>query len=175
MAVKRGSGFCEMKYYLDTEFIENGKTIDLISIGIVCENGDSFYAENDECDFSKASQWVVENVFPYLSTQIYKRKSREQIKTGILKFIGENKPEFWGYYCDYDWVVFCQLFGTMMDFPKRFPMYCRDLKQLCDDLGNPELPVHGTGIHNALSDAEEILVRHHFLQGIPALPSQYAK
>lgn len=28
-----------MKYWLDTEFIEDGKTIDLVSIGIVSEDG----------------------------------------------------------------------------------------------------------------------------------------
>jgi hypothetical protein len=28
-----------MRYWLDTEFIEDGKTIDLISIGIVAEDG----------------------------------------------------------------------------------------------------------------------------------------
>jgi hypothetical protein len=41
-------------------------------------------------------------------------------------------PEFYGYYCDYDWVVFCQLFGKMIDLPKGFPMYCFDLKQELD-------------------------------------------
>lgn len=30
-------------------------------------------------------------------------------------------PEFYGYYCDYDWVVFCWLFGKMIDLPKDFP------------------------------------------------------
>ncbi len=43
-------------------------------------------------------------------------------------------PEFYGYYCDYDWVVFCQLFGKMIDLPKGFPMYCRDLKQELDNV-----------------------------------------
>lgn len=41
-------------------------------------------------------------------------------------------PEFYAYYADYDWVVFCWLFGTMMDLPKGFPMYCNDLKQILD-------------------------------------------
>lgn len=59
-----------------------------------------------------------------------------------------QKPEFYAYYADYDWVVFCQLFGTMMDLPKSFPMYCKDLKQLMDDkvqekyINNPLKPVH---------------------------------
>ena len=65
-----------------------------------------------------------------------------------------GKPEFWGYYADYDWVVFCWLFGSMMDLPKGWPMYCRDIKQFCDDIGNPRLPEQGKGEHHALSDAK---------------------
>jgi hypothetical protein len=64
-----------------------------------------------------------------------------------------GKPEFWGYYADYDWVAVCQLFGRMVDLPKGWPMYCRDLKQWCDELGNPHLPGQ-TGEHHALADAQ---------------------
>lgn len=41
--------------------------------------------------------------------------------------------EFYGYFSDYDWVVFCSLFGRMIALPKKFPMYCRDLKQMLDE------------------------------------------
>lgn len=44
-----------------------------------------------------------------------------------------NPPEFYAYYADYDWVVFCWLFGKMIDLPKGFPMYCNDLKQILDE------------------------------------------
>lgn len=40
---------------------------------------------------------------------------------------------FYAYYADYDWVVFCQLFDKMIGLPNVFPMYCRDLKQILDD------------------------------------------
>ena len=56
----------------------------------------------------------------------------------------ENKPEFYGYYCDYDWVVFCWLFGKMIDLPNGFPMYCIDLKQELDrKLNSIVLPCKG--------------------------------
>jgi hypothetical protein len=32
-------------------------------------------------------------------------------------------------------------------------MYCRDLKQMCDDLGNPQLPKQDSAEHHALADA----------------------
>lgn len=38
--------------------------------------------------------------------------------------------EFWADYCAYDWVLFCSLFGSMVDLPRGLPMYCNDLQQL---------------------------------------------
>jgi len=41
--------------------------------------------------------------------------------------------EFYAYYADYDWVVFCWLFGKMINLPEGFPKYCIDLKQILDE------------------------------------------
>lgn len=155
----------KMRYWLDTEFIEDGKTIDLISIGIVAEDGRELYRENRSADLSKASDWVKEHVIPslhgpqcpggYPATDCPLR-SPFGIRLDVLEFCDIKKhgrPEFWGYYADYDWVAVCQLFGTMMDLPRGWPMYCRDLKQWCDDLGNPSLAKQGDDEHNALADA----------------------
>ena len=164
-----------MKFWFDTEFIEDGKTIDLMSIGIVAEDGREFYAESNECDLSKASSWVKENVIPHLQNGLDGRMhmSRKAIANAVLQFVNEypitegpSNPEFWAYYADYDWVALCQLFGTMMDLPKGWPMYCRDLKQLCDDLGNPKLPEQGKGEHHALADARWTKSAWEFLQEI---------
>nr|WP_315173552.1 3'-5' exoribonuclease [uncultured Flavobacterium sp.] len=58
----------------------------------------------------------------------------QKLSTKRLKesFAETQKPEFYAYYADYDWVVFCWLFGKMIDLPKGFPMYCKDLKQMMD-------------------------------------------
>ncbi|MCK1445448.1 3'-5' exoribonuclease [Bradyrhizobium sp. 48] len=140
-----------MKIWFDTEFIEDGKTIDLISIGMVSEDGNTFYAENSECDRDRASPWVKENVFPHLRGGSFLWNRRDMAEY-IVAFAGK-KPEFWAYYADYDWVVLCQLFGTMMELPEGWPMYCRDVKQFCDDLGNPKLPAQASQEHAALADA----------------------
>lgn len=141
-----------MRVWFDTEFIEDGKTIDLISIGMVREDGATFYAENAECRSDKASSWVMENVLVHLQggNAMWRRRDMAEY---IVAFAGE-KPEIWAYYADYDWVALCQLFGTMMDLPKGWPMYCRDVKQLCDELGNPDLPKQSTTEHHALADAK---------------------
>lgn len=141
-----------MKYWFDTEFIEYPCTIDLISIGIVSEDGRSLYMVSSEFDESKASEWVKENVIAKLGTA--ERFSREEIKRQVVKFIGHDSPEIWAYYADYDWVALCWLMGTMMDLPEGWPMFCRDLKQWAVDLGDPKLPEQADGEHNALDDAK---------------------
>jgi hypothetical protein len=56
-------------------------------------------------------------------------ENMEAIKANLVY----DKPTFYAYYADYDWVAFCWLFGKMMDLPNGFPMYCNDLKQMIDN------------------------------------------
>lgn len=143
-----------MRYFYDCEFIEDGKTIDMISIAIVAEDGRELYMESADCDFTKANEWVQQNVMTYLTGPVY---ARETIATAVRDFCDREKygkPEFWGYYSAYDHVALCQLFGTMMNLPKGWPMYTRDIQQWCDALGNLQLPEQGKSEHHALADAK---------------------
>lgn len=140
------------KYFLDTEFVEDGRTIDLVSIGVVCEDGREFYAEMPDVDWSKANDWVLANVKPHLIGETF---PRQDVALHLIDFtmVDGRAPEFWAYYGDYDWVVLCQLYGTMMDLPTGWPMFCMDLKQLAVSLGDPELPAQTSTEHHALADA----------------------
>lgn len=161
-----------MKYFLDTEFIENGRRepLQLLSLGIVAENGSEIYFENSEADFTKANDWVKKNVFPWLERIGPVLRTPAEMAEEIKKFIppkpGYDKngglpsglwdaPEFWAYFADYDWVLFCQLFGTMMDLPEGYPMYCMDLMQYAKHIGIPRraFPEQDQVEHNALNDA----------------------
>ena len=156
-----------MKYFLDTEFHERPNTIDLISIAIVAEDGREFYAESSEFQLNNANDWLKTNVIPHLWSQskdpmesgwVKQRitggfMKKDDIKNAILYFIGNTKPEFWGYYADYDWVAFCWLFGAMVDLPKHFPMHCMDLVQFAKQLNIKKLPQQTTNEHHALNDA----------------------
>jgi 3'-5' exoribonuclease Rv2179c-like domain len=156
------------KYFIDTEFHERKildvDTIELISIGIVCEDGREFYAISNEFDLISATnnKWLLNNVLKHLmSPETW--FSKIEIRDSIIAFINETKPEFYGYYCDYDWVVFCWLFGRMIDLPKGYPMYCKDLKQMFDEIyqteqhdkikQHPDYPKQ-VKEHNAISDAK---------------------
>ena len=159
-----------MKIFLDTEFIEDGKTIELISIGLAREDGKSYYAELDDCDLSRADEWVSSNVLPHLSGN---KISRHVLAQEIIAFVGES-PEFWAYYADYDWVALCQIFGRMIDLPPTWPMYCRDLKQWADDLKiqKQEFPPQIGFEHNALADAEWNLRLYNYLRSTTRLDVQ---
>lgn len=142
-------------FTFDTEFIEDGKTIDLISIGIVNLNTDeTFYMISSEFDATKADDWVKDNVLAKLNPS-HPRYTKQYIKECILEFCGEN-PEFWAYYASYDWIVFCQLFGKMIDLPSTFPMICFDIKQeiIRQNINKDQLPPDPDNEHNALDDAK---------------------
>lgn len=165
-----------MRYWYDTEFIEDGKTIDLISIGVTAEDGREYYAISTEFNRKKASQWVKDNVLVYLppkspnpadpcvSPRMREEarawKKREQIRNDVMYFCDPEKygkPEFWGYYSAYDHVVLCQLFGTMMNLPDGWPYYTRDLRQWADSMGITQPLDHlvpQENEHHALADAK---------------------
>lgn len=159
-----------MRYWYDCEFIEDGQTIDLVSIGVVADDGREYYAISEDFNPKKASQWVKDNVLSHLPARdanpIYSTiaefheakawRPRKQIAQDLIAFFDVEKygkPELWGYYSAYDHVVLCQLYGPMIDLPKGFPFYTRDIKQWCDSLGNPKLPTQDKGEHHALADA----------------------
>ncbi len=162
-----------MRYFLDTEFCEDGHTIDLISIGIVAQDGREFYACNLDADLRRChdrDSWLRENVLaplPGYGDKAWMR--RAAIRDAAALFMGyaratlsdphpaipvpDDKPEIWAYVGASDWVAFYQLWGRLMDMPRRFPRWCRELKQLAELVGNPPLLPRGEGAHNALEDA----------------------
>lgn len=142
-----------MKYFYDTEFIDDGNTIDLISIGIVSENGKSFYAISNEFNRNNLTDWLKENVISKLPKENYLHKSRDQIRKDLIEYFGDEPFDLWGYYASYDFVAFCQLFGRMLDLPKNYPYYTHDIKVLCNQKGNPTLPNKSNDSHEALADA----------------------
>ena len=140
-----------MKYWIDTEFIERPGLLDLISVGLVAEDGREFYAESSEVDWSKASHWTLQIVRPQLEGP---GMPQEYIGYAVRNFLEhDHNPTFWGYYPAFDWVAFTWLFGGVADLPFDFPQYCLDLKQWAIELGDPKLPVQEGQKHHALADA----------------------
>lgn len=163
------------RFFYDTKFIEDGKTIELISIGIVTVTEDdtgSYYAVNADAQWDKIQQhpWLMKNVVPQL--EIEYARSKHAIRSNLIDFVNKYQEdgtdnEFWAYYGDYDHIVLAQLFGTMLQLPNNFPIFTMDIKQLAVHKGNPQLPKQAYGEHNALADARHNLVIYNFLKDLP--------
>lgn len=181
-----------MKYTYDCEFKEDGKTIDLISIGMVnMDTGAEFYAVSNEFNTRAVAKddWLMENVMSSIEhwtmTSIDFKggplhrdllvtddaaMSRHDIAQGILDFIGDDRDvELWAWYCAYDHVAFAQLWGKMITMPDYLPFQTDDIvtlrKQAARKLGvkHLEMPQQPVGNHNALADARHNVVRYNYL------------
>lgn len=180
------------RVFYDTEFIENGETIKLISIGAVTEDGAEYYAVNSEMPVGEISAhwWLRKNVVPHLplvgnfdwngrdkfwldvtKTAVKPRQViANEFRDWLLGLPG--KPELWAWYSAYDHVVLAQLWGTMAEMPAGIPWYTNDIKQVEDLVerltGEPvAFPEQGMLTeHNALDDAKQNLIMFKYLQAI---------
>lgn len=181
-----------MKIYYDTEFIEDGETIKLISIGMVAENGDTYYAVNQDMFLGQLlyEPWHLENTVPSLPVRVLADdkirwdeghpdfehvKIKKQIRNDVLKFIIEHSDpnvSLWAWFGAYDHIVLCQLFGRMTDLPYGIvPMWTNDLRQELDRKQRLRgvrlnLPQQPDGLHNALADARWLKYRAEYLAKI---------
>lgn len=148
-----------MKYTLDTEFLEDGHSVPLISLALVAEDGREYYTEVAEANLSSANDWVRTNVLPHLGDPAGSRRSRSQIRSDLIAFIGASVPQFWGYYCAFDWVLFSQLFGDFDAYRRivqTWPIICFDLEQAALQRGLP-LIFRRVARHHALEDARWVM------------------
>lgn len=174
-----------MKIYMDWEFLEDGKTIEPISVGLVAEDGREYYAVNRDMPHKRIAKhdWLARNVVPSLPRihgdrrlQVGRRNPlaldfehpdmlpRHRIAAGVRRFIQATPDvELWGWYSAYDHVCLAQLFGRMIDLPEGVPMWTNDLRQEVGRLGDPRMPEQDSGVHNALADARHIKVMADFL------------
>lgn len=175
----------KMKVFYDFEFLEDYHHIDPISVGMVREDGQELYIVFDDFNTLAVAKrkWLMENVMPYIGHEEVTshitgtgqpvkdlvitddaRMSKRLARKRILDFVDDIWPEFWAWYGAYDHVALCSLFGTMIDLPNKFPMFTRDIRQLWEAQGRPEFPKQERGLHNALDDARQNVVRYQFLQ-----------
>lgn len=171
-----------MRIFYDTEFIENGRTINLISIALVREDGHELYLVNRDMPIRQIRRhpWLMANVVPHLPQPHGDRilhqparwlfdythptvHRRAEIASRVREFITSTpEPELWADYAAYDHVVLAQLYGPMINLPHGIPMWTNDLRTEISRRGNPALPEQQHGVHDALADARHLrdLARH---------------
>ena len=159
------------RFFYDCEFIEDGRTIELVSIGMVDEAGREFYAVSTEFDPSRAIDWVRNNVLDKLPSPADPAwRSRSRIRDDLLTFLTEpgDQVEMWAWVAAYDHVVLAQLWGDMRALPRQIPRFTHELKQRWEDAGSPPLPGPGPDQHDALADARENLARWRVIESARA-------
>lgn len=165
-------------YAYDTEFLEDGHTIELISIGIVCEDGRDYYAINSDMPHDRISKndWLMKNVVKHLPLHHYSEprdgigwiwgldmksplvKPKWVIANEVREFLLDiDPPQLWANYAAYDHVALAQLWGRMTSLPKGLPMFTPDLQQLLETMPDFEKPEQPGVEHNALEDARYVM------------------
>jgi len=151
-----------VRFFYDCEFIEDGVTIDLVSIGVVAEDGREFYAVSTEFDPDRAIDWVRRNVLDKLPSPADRAwRSRQRIRDDLLAFLlqGDDEIELWAWMAAYDHVVLAQLWGDMRALPRAIPRFTHELRQEWERRGSPPLPPQPADQHDALADARHNLAR----------------
>lgn len=131
-----------MNLYFDTEFTGLKKDTTLISIGIIAENGEKFYAEFTDYDWDAVhgDKWILENVVNKLhyrkreSEKVYmpnyhigtKATVSEMFKNWLKQF---DEVQFVSDVCHYDMVLLIDIFGGAFDLPKNVSAVCHDINQ----------------------------------------------
>jgi hypothetical protein len=176
------------KIFYDTEFLETGDRIHLISIGMVAEDGRELYAVNRDMPVKLIAKhdWLRANVVPSLPRIHGDRRhyvsarrnplaldfdhpdmlNRGRIARLVQAFIVLTpEPELWAWYGAYDHVALAWLFGPMSQLPSGVPMWTNDLRQEAARLGlaDDDMPQQASGHHNALADARHNQVMADFL------------
>jgi hypothetical protein len=164
------------------------KSTTLISIGVVDENGRSFYAELMDYDENQLDSWLIDNVITKLLFNTtdesfisinqgvtYCKGTIKEIAEyldGWLSYYNQDTIEIWSDCLAYDWVLFVDLYGDAFDIPDNIlyiPFDICTLMKAYDvdpDINREEfiksegLNFNNENKHNALHDAMIIKACH---------------
>lgn len=176
-----------MTIFLDTEFSGLEQSAFLISLALVSEDGDWFYAERTDFEPRVLSQWHQDHVLPYLFSQLkihqpdfidrpgtFVSGDASTLLTALRSWLAPFPlVEIWADVLAYDWVLFCELFGGALHLPQNIHYIPFDfstllkLKNVDPDISRTQLVPEWAGLnsamrHNALFDA--CLLREGYLR-----------
>jgi hypothetical protein len=168
-----------MKVFFDTEFtgLHNGTT--LISIGMVAEDGKTFYAECRDYEKGQVDKWIKDNIISKTSylkesgnlemasvsySSYYAPVTKPILEHDITEWLSQyDSIEMWSDCLAYDWVLFCDIFGHAFNIPKNVYYIPFDIctlfkvKGIDPDISREEFAGFVSDEkHNALHDAKVI-------------------
>lgn len=136
-----------MNIYFDCEFTGLHRNTTLISIGMVMENGYTFYAEFNDYDINQCDEWMRENVFNNLlfnkKDYLYKLGKDTAMKSDYADISSmlnvwlesernEEDVQFVSDVCHYDMMLLVDLItngGTAFNLPGFIYPVCHDINQ----------------------------------------------
>jgi len=177
------------KVFFDTEFTGLHQKTTLISIGLVADSGETFYAEFNDFDNDQVDEWLRENVIANLQFNgIYQiregdkknvryKSHAQNVKELLIEWLSQfNEVEIWSDCLSYDWVLFNEIFGHAFNIPKNVYYIPFDICTLFKIKGvDPDISREKFGCgevcsemkkHNALWDAQVIKMCYDKLMAI---------
>ena len=175
------------KIFFDTEFTDLHQNTTLISIGLISETGQTFYAELTDYDKSQIDEWLQTNVIDNLTltsrenmqhtkdTHISVKCDTSNLKGFLTQWFEQfGEVEIWSDCLSYDWVLFNQIFGHAFNIPKNVYYIPFDIctlfyaKGIDADISREAFAEmsEGSKKHNALWDAKVIRQCFVKLQGV---------
>lgn len=135
-----------MKIFLDTEFTGLHQNTTLISIGLISEDGRTFYTELTDYDEDQIDDWLTNNVInklKFLDKTNYQKITeskhtinlhetyhgysielkcnqnilKEELRLWFQQFSVFGKNKIWSDCLAYDWVLFNEIFGHAFNIP----------------------------------------------------------
>ncbi len=171
------------KVFLDCEFTGLHRNTTLISLALLAESGEEFYAEFTDYDKSQLNDWLNENVIARLFLegtavgsgkpgQTHIKGDTSRIKSALESWLDQLEREkggiqMWGDCLPWDWVLFCELFGGAFGIPASIHFMPMDLATLFQvktgdpdtarvDFAGERIKDLGLEPHNALYDVHLI-------------------
>lgn len=169
-----------MRIFIDTEFLNRGHEhpIELISIGLVRDDGQEFYGINVDAPLGPMAQnsFIRKHIWPTLPLKpittagilewdrdhadIEHVMKRPDLVEAVYSFLTPNgaAPDLWGTFAGFDYVVLSQLWGTFDEARDPIPMWINDIRQeivhkQTADKSWALPPMHPGVRHHALHDA----------------------
>lgn len=148
-----------MRYFYDTEFDQTATGYDLISIGVVAEDGRTYEAVSAEADWDRISQnrWLMDNVVRHLPPQD-EWKQRSTIADELFWFLTEDteQPELWGWFSTWGHTCLSKLYGGIPS-SDWLPDFTHGLRAVIEYINLPRsvfkrLPIFVVN-HSAVEDA----------------------
>ena len=161
--------------FYDCEYTGLHQNTTLISIGLISEYGNTFYAELTDYDKSQVNDWIQTNVINNLTLKNWDIGKDYNPHSENVTFVGNmiglsvvlshwfeqfEEVEIWSDCLSYDWVLFCQIWGGAFNIPSNIFYMPFDLttlfkiKNIDPDISREEFAdVDINNKHNALHDA----------------------